>query len=114
MLRQKYLNGFWIGRTLGVNFACISIFHLVPFAFLLAIFATSIFAVFGFPWFSLAMWGAYALLTVLMTVIELASGGFSPQKLLLPFLFLLLHLSYGAGTLLGVISMPFWLSKIKK
>ena len=28
--------------------------------------------------------------------------------MILPFLFPILHLSYGVGTLIGLIKMPFW------
>lgn len=114
MLRQKYLNGLWIGRTLGVNAGCISVFHLVPLAFVLAIMATTVLSLFGVWQLSALMWGMYTLVVLAMTVFELVSGGFSLAKLALPILFPLLHLSYGVGTLVGVCSLPIWLSRIKK
>ena len=33
--------------------------------------------------------------------------------LALPFLFLMLHVSYGTGTVIGLIKMPFWVKGIK-
>jgi len=33
--------------------------------------------------------------------------------LALPFLFLMLHVSYGTGTVIGLIKMPFWAKGIK-
>ena len=114
MLRQKYLNGLWIGRTLGVTPGCISLFHLVPLAFVIAIIATTVLSLFGIWQLSALMWGMYALVVLAMTAFELVSGGFSLTKLALPVLFLLLHLSYGAGSVVGVCSLPFWLRKIKK
>ena len=114
MLRQKFLNGLWVGRTIAVTPGSVSHFHLVPLAFVLAILATSVLALLGIWQLSALMWGMYTVSVLGMTVYELVSGGFSLAKLALPILFLLLHLSYGLGTLVGVCTLPFWLGKIKK
>ncbi|MBO5200906.1 MAG: glycosyltransferase family 2 protein [Clostridia bacterium] len=112
MLKQKFLNGYWIGKTMGVSPRCFSVFHFVPFAFVLGIILTTVLACLGHPFLSLLMWAAYGVLVVAMTVIELIK---KPKltNLLLPLIFLLLHLSYGVGTVLGFIVLPFWLHKIK-
>ncbi len=107
MLRQKYLNAYWIGRTMAINPRCISLFHFVPFVFLLGILFTTVLALCGFPLTAWLMWGAYALLTLVMTVPELVRRPFTPTNLLLPFLFLLLHITYGIGTLIGLAAIPF-------
>ena len=106
MLRQKFLNGYWIGLTMGVNPKCFSLFHFVPFLFVLGILFTSLLAFFGFPLLSYLMWGCYVFLLIAMTVTEIIKKP-SFAKLLLPFLFLALHVSYGMGTLIGLIKMPF-------
>ena len=36
----------------------------------------------------------------------------NPLFLLLPFIFPLLHISYGIGTLVGLVKMPFWRKKL--
>ena len=112
MLKQKYLNGYWIGKTMGVSPKCFSLFHFVPFAFVLAIALTSFLTAFGFPLLGLLMWSAYFFLILGITVIETLK---KPLKtnLLLPVIFFLLHISYGVGTLLGLIVMPFWILKVK-
>ncbi len=111
MLKQKYLNGYWIGKTLGVSPKCFSIFHFVPFLFVLAIIFTSLLSAFGYPFLSILMWSMYAALVLVITVIETVK---KPRitNILLPFIFLFLHLSYGVGTLLGIIVLPFWLKKV--
>lgn len=114
MLRQKFLNGYWIGKTIGVNPKCISIFHLVPFAFVMAIIVTSILAGFGIWQLSALLWGIYILFILANSVIEIVRNKFSFTNLLLPLLFFLLHVSYGVGTLKGLAEMPFWLKKVKK
>ena len=113
LVKQKYLNGFWIGRTMGINPHCFSVYHFVPFVFVLGILLTSILAVCGHPTLAVLMWSAYVLLILACTVTELIKSDFSIAELLLPFVFLLLHVSYGVGTLVGLIDMPFWVKKIQ-
>ena len=112
MLRQKYGNGMWVGLTLPVCPGCLSLFHFVPFAFILAILVTTVLAFVGFPLLAGLMWAAYGLLAVAMTVkAMLETKKFHISNLLLPILFLLLHVSYGLGTLVGFCKLPFWLKK---
>lgn len=113
MLRQKYLNGYWIGKTMGINPRCFSLFHFVPFAFVMGILGTAVLAVLGVLWPLWIMWAAYCLLTVGISVMEFIRKPLATH-LLLPLLFLGLHVSYGVGTLVGLIEMPFWVKGLKK
>lgn len=113
MLKQKYLNGYWIGKTMGISPKCFSLFHFVPFAFVLAIIFTTVLALLGFPLLSCLMWIAYISLITVMTVAEIIKKPVI-TNLLLPVIFFLLHISYGVGTLLGLIVMPFWVKKVKR
>ena len=113
MLKQKYLNGYWIGKTMGISPKCFSLFHFVPFAFVLAIIFTTVLALLGFTLLSYLMWIAYISLITVMTVAEIIKKPVI-TNLLLPFIFFLLHISYGVGTLLGLIVMPFWVKKVKR
>lgn len=106
MIRQKYGNGYWIGLTLGVCPGCISLFHLVPFVFVLAIVATTALAACGWPLLSMLMWGAYGLFTLMGVVCSVLNGKATIFTPLMPVLFLLLHVSYGIGTLVGLVKMP--------
>lgn len=114
MLKQKYGNGYWIGKTMGINPKCFSVFHFVPFLFVLGIIFTSILAGLGFPLLSLLMWGAYLLFILATSILEIVKNPFSITNFALPVIFFLLHASYGIGTLIGLIEMPFWIKKIKK
>lgn len=114
MLRQKFLNGYWIGKTMGINPKCFSLFHFVPFAFVMAIIFTSILAAFGIWQLSALLWGVYTLFILANSVIEIVKNKFSFTNLLLPLLFFLLHFCYGIGTIKGLIEMPFWVRKVKK
>ena len=114
MLKQKYANGYWIGKTSKVCPKCLSIYHFVPFAFVSAI----IMSVIGtgqkicMPLNRLAkkltklMWSAYGLLAAVMSAFSVMKAGKKKNmtNVALPFLFLLLHVSYGVGTLKGLLS----------
>ena len=58
------------------------------------------------------MWGAYSCLAVIMSLMAVKGKKKYWQELLLPFLFFLLHVSYGIGSLVGFLKLPFW--KYKK
>lgn len=114
MLKQKYGNGYWIGLTTGIDYKCFSLYHFIPLLFVLGIFATTLLAVFGIWQFATAMWGMYSLFAIINTIVSSMGVRFNPYCILMPFLFLSLHIVYGLGTLLGLIKMPFWLRRIKR
>ena len=108
MLRQKYANGRWIGLTSGVCPGCLSLYHFVPLAFIFGILLTSILALVGIWQLAALMWGLYGLLALVMTVSCVWDKNWNLSSLLLPILFLLLHVSYGAGTVVGLAQLPGW------
>lgn len=108
MCRQKYGNGYWIGLTAGVCPGCLSPYHFVPGAFAGGILLTTLLALVGLPWLAFLMWGAYWLLAVVMAVMAIRGRRRCIYQILLPALFFFLHISYGAGTLAGLIRMPVW------
>lgn len=114
MLRQKFLNGYWIGKTMGINPKCFSLFHFVPFCFVMAILVTSILATIGIWQLSALLWSVYGLFVVVNSIMEIVKNKFSYTNLLLPILFFLLHFCYGIGTVKGLIEMPFWVRKVRK
>ena len=104
MLQQKYLNGLWIGKTLFICPKCISIYHLIPIAFVLAILLTAIFGLTGITWPALALWVAYGTANLGMAIMSvLRQKDKSPAFIVLPFIFFALHVCYGAGTFVGII-----------
>lgn len=150
MMKQKYANGYWIGLTSGVCPKCLSLYHFVPFAFVVAIILSALAcgvmamlgatlgfdvqAAWGSAWstgidmtaengegiyyliyciilgLTGLMWGIYWLLAIAMAMIAVigAKEKRNWTCLALPFLFFLLHISYGIGTVIGLIKMPSW------
>ena len=105
MTKQKYGNGYWIGKTIKYCPGCISIFHLVPFAFLMAIIAFLIPLIWGLWYFIAGLGALYFLFGIYSAVISGIKNGFTRYQILIPFMFLILHLSYGFGTLFGLLSI---------
>lgn len=134
MLKQKYANGYWIGLTTGVCRKCLSIYHFVPFAFVVAIILSTLLCGFfsalkmdlagpitlmsilchGTFLLTGMMWGLYWLIAILMSLVAVIGAGEKRNItcISLPVLFFLLHMSYGIGTLVGMIKMPFWVKGI--
>ena len=108
MLKQKYGNGFWVMLTLKSCPQCLSLYHFVPFCFILGILFTGILAFLGWPLLAMLMWGLYAAVSVCMTVIAVIGSKKEVTHILLPILFLLLHVSYGMGSFIALFKLPFW------
>lgn len=108
MLKQKYGNGYWVALTLKACPKCLSIYHFVPLCFVLGIIGTSVLAAFGFPFFAYLMWGMYWLVAVGMALVSVKGEKKTWCQFALPFLFFLLHISYGIGSFVGMIKLPFW------
>ena len=108
MLKQKNANGYWVGYTLGCFPSCLSVFHLVPMLFLLASAACLALSFFGLWFFGAIMWGLYGLCDLAFTVKAIIDsdkpGAF---HLILPLIFPLMHLVYGAGTIGGAFKVLF-------
>jgi len=116
-VKQKYLNGYWVGLTLGLSPRCFEARHFVPFAFVCALLAC------------IAASGAGGLLalgvllfvyygTALVFGVRATAGAGDSIEVrervalavfLLPATFLAVHLAYGVGTLSGILLLPFYL-----
>ena len=108
MLKQKYGNGYWVALTLKSCPECLAIYHFVPFAFVGGIVVTSALAVCHQSLLAKLMWGAYSCLAILMSFMAVKGQKKYWQQLLLPILFFLLHVSYGIGSVVGFLKLPFW------
>ena len=114
MIQQKYANGYWIALTLKVCPQCLSLFYFVPFAFILGIIFTTILAFTGHLLPTYFLWGAYGLFTLTGTLVTILNSKANKYTFLMPILFLLLHISYGVGTISGLIKLLFLKSKKQK
>ncbi len=106
MVRQKYGNGYWIGLTLAVCPGCISIYHLIPLAFVFGILFTAMLLLFSVWQLFAALWLAYSAFVLSGTICTVINRKANRWTFLMPALFLILHVSYGVGTLVGILSIP--------
>ena len=118
MLKQKFANGYWNALTISIQPKCMSLYHFVPFGFLMGLLTTALFGViFGFWWFLWAVSGLYGLVALYAMIQEMREEKNKkrlPSLIALPILFCIMHLSYGLGSLKGFVCLPFWYGKNKK
>ena len=101
ILKQKFGNGQAVSQTSKIAPGCFSLFHFVPFLFVMAIIVTAVIAAVGFPYLCIALWGLYFLLAIVFMIQGSVREGFQITNLALPGVFLVMHLCYGTGTLIG-------------
>lgn len=104
MLKQKYGNGYWIGRTLLVQPKCLEVYHFAPFVFVLGIVLLILIGLLA-TWTSFFVCGtAYAFICVLLALkAAFQAPAKRLQMLLLPIVFFLIHFLYGWGTIIGFL-----------
>ncbi|MBP3524621.1 MAG: glycosyltransferase family 2 protein [Clostridia bacterium] len=104
-LRQKWGNGYWIGRTMRIQPRCFAPRHLIPALFVLALLA-------GLLLLPLSAWPLLLLLFAYLAcdLVFAVRGALSQETgrllalLTLPLLFPAVHVVYGVGTLAGLLS----------
>ena len=111
MLHQKYSNGLWIGLTTHVKPKCLSIFHYVPFAFVLSIIVSTILLPFS-PFFLMFLVAVYSLFVISLTILTLLKHK-NVALLLMPFMLFSIHFAYGIGTIVGLIKGFKWRKSYK-
>lgn len=114
MSKQKFLNGYWIGLTMGVCPKCFSIYHLVPLLFVLSLILTLVLFGFNIKIPFLALISIYFIVNLIISFFEIIKNKFIIQMFLLPILLFLLHICYGIGTLIGLLKIYRWRKNIQK
>ena len=103
MIRQKWSNGLWIGLTCFVSPRCLSVLHFAPFALVAALIITINMAAQGSSRLLGLLLIAYILFDAAITISAFSFNGFNKYKPLLFLMFPALHISYGIGTLCGIV-----------
>ena len=102
MIRQKYLNGFWVGKTMRICPKCISLFHFAPMCFVLTLLLVLVLGPIATwaPAIGLGMlYGVFLLVSTIASLIETHNIA----DLLLPFVIFVIHIAYGSGTIRGIL-----------
>lgn len=118
MLKQKWGNGFWVGATLPVCPGCLSLYNFVPALFALVCLSAAGWCIKNVSLFALVftglIYGIAAFVAAVREMIREPHWGVKPLLLILPVIFLLMHLAYGLGTLLGLVFSPVLIAKNRK
>ena len=103
-LSQKWRNGRWVGLSLLVQPKGFSARHFAPMLFVLALLGAGAAFAMGRRFSLAALGAAYALCNAVFTVRAAWASPRGKARCLwnLPWMFLLVHLCYGAGTLAGL------------
>jgi len=114
LLKQKYSNGFWIGLTLGIQPRCFNLRHFIPLCFVLTLIGCALLGIAHSIWrpFMLLV-GFYLIPALFFSFAAMGQARVSTRLfcLGLPVIFLLMHLSYGLGILIGLARMPYFVWK---
>ena len=115
IIKQSYQNGKWNVITSKLCQGSMSIRHFIPLIFVLSLIILPILIIFNpvFTYIFLFEISLYLLLAILFSFRIASTKG---QILLLVFLFPLFHLSYGVGSLMGLLEGTFgkWEKSINK
>ena len=108
ILKQMYANGQSIGQLFYVDRTAIGLRHFVPLAFVLGLLFSLCGAFILFPIFYLLLTviGLYGIVNILSTCLECKKHGWK-YLVALPVLFMSVHISYGVGTILGLVKYMF-------
>lgn len=103
-MKQMYANGLSIGKLLYIDRASVGLRHLVPLAFVLSLIGSLLGGCIYTPMFMLfaLIIGLYAVAAIVVTISACIKSGWK-YFLTLPIMFFLVHISYGWGTIVGLI-----------
>ena len=105
MVKQKYGNGYWVGKTLLIQPKCLHAYHFAPLAFVVGVATLLLVGIFATWWPFLACTAAYALICAALTARTIAqSARKCVQMLALPVVYASIHFAYGVGTIVGIAS----------
>jgi hypothetical protein len=104
-MRQKYLNGFWVGKTLLMVPRCISKKLFAPALFVVAILAALILGL-TLSWLpALLLAIVYLIPCVIASLVAFIQSEHKTIKALaLPAVIFTMHICYGCGTVLGLLA----------
>lgn len=109
LAKNNYGNGKWniltVWYTNQLN--SLSLRHFIPLAFVLSTIIPSIVALFWLPALYIAIVSLVAYLIVVMTISAKLAWRNNLNWFYLVVTFFVLHLSYGWGSLIGIIKLPF-------
>ncbi|MFM7596587.1 MAG: glycosyltransferase family 2 protein [Flavobacteriales bacterium] len=115
MAKNNFNNGQWNLKTVYITrtFSSLSLRHFIPMLFLGAWTLPLLLSLITCnPWWSLASFGVLIAYTGVLTAVSWRARNGKNKVLMVLIAFKLLHFSYGLGSLIGLLSLPFTSRKI--
>ena len=103
MLKQKFLNGYWIGKTVYVNPSCISWYYFVPLIFVITLLAAVILCANGEKSLLVVLAIPYTGVLLMSTLKAIKEHKWDLRYLLVMVVCFMMHVSYGLGTAKGLL-----------
>jgi glycosyltransferase involved in cell wall biosynthesis len=109
---QNFRNGQWNMYTVALTGGSLSWRHFVPLVFASGLVASAALAAWSavFGWAFLAIWAAYFCSATVAALVS-PEGQRRASRWILPFVFVVLHVGYGLGSLWGIVTMPLVLRR---
>ena len=105
MIKQKFGNGYWVGKTLLIQPKCLRVYHFAPLAFVIGAASMLLVGVLASWWPFLACTAAYTLICATLTASTIInSAKRCAHMLALPVVYAGIHFAYGTGTIAGIAS----------
>ena len=104
LVEQKYLNGYWIGKTLKESPKCFEKYHFVPVLFVASLIVSGIAAMAGESFILMMILISYLMVIGLISIFEFMKYKFKFgfKICILPVIFSVIHIVYGFGTIKGI------------
>ena len=105
ILKQKFMNGYWIGKTIYINPACISMYYFVPLIFIVSLLISIILLINGFLLIFEIIAVSYGFAMLLSAIVAIKENKWNLRFIgIIPVCFLM-HIFYGLGTLKGLLKL---------
>lgn len=105
-MKQMYANGFSIGKLMFIDKESVGLRHLVPLAFVFLLIVSFVIGVAYAPMMIglVVIMGGYIIASMIATISACCQFGWK-YLLSLPVMCFLVHVSYGWGTIMGLLQM---------
>lgn len=104
IMRQKFMNGYWIGKTVYINPKCLSAYYFAPLVFTFMLFGFSLLSILGCVWPLMMLMIAYGSVIIISTFCSVWERK-DIRFIAVGLICFMMHVGYGMGTLIGLVSI---------
>ena len=103
MLKQKFMNGYWIGKTMYVNPACISMYYFAPLVLVVSLLLSVILFINGNSYILEFIAVIYGFVMLISGIAAIKENKWNLSFIGTILVCLLMHICYGIGTIKGLL-----------